>query len=313
MRLQAIYIFTLISLTLYGQQEPSFAFSQFNLSLVNPAYVGTQGKSIFTMTTRSQWSSIEGSPESFAFAYNTERNNNVGIGLSVISDKTFVEQQTFAFIDFSYKLQLSENARLFLGLKGGGNFYNADLSALETYNNLSDPSKVAMSRLKPNLGVGAYLVMKNNWISFAAPRLFEVQRADQEDILAKDRIHLYAAGGTSISLNNDFIIAPSIALRKIKGLPLITEATALITYRNQFSAGIQFRDNSSAGILSLFSITDTIGIGYAYESYLDTSLSSMNLTTHEFFIRLQLGKVDEVTEIPSEPTKEELPPNKVEN
>jgi len=289
MRLLVLFLLTIISMPIYGQQEPHFAFTQFNLSLINPAYVGSQGKGVFALSRRSQWSSIDGSPESYAFTYATERNNNVGIGVSVISDKTFIEQQTFAYIDFSYKLQFSDNTRLFLGLKGGGSFYNADLTSLENFNNLNDPSKVAMSKLKPNVGIGAFLAIKNTWISLSAPRLFEVSRADEEDIYAKDRVHLYAAAGTSIALNNSISIKPSVLLRKVKGLELATEATALVSYRNRYDAGVQIRDNSSMGIFGMFSITNSIALGYAYESFLDNSLSGINVTTHEVFIRIQLA------------------------
>ena len=304
MRLLVLFLLTIISMPIYGQQEPHFAFTQFNLSLINPAYVGSQGKGVFALSRRSQWSSIDGSPESYAFTYATERNNNVGIGLSVISDKTFIEQQTFAYIDFSYKLQFSEESRLFLGLKGGGTFYNADLTALENFNNLSDPSKVALSKLKPNVGIGAFLEIKNTWLSISAPRLVEVSRADDEDIYAKDRVHLYVAAGTSIALNNEIYIKPSVLLRKVKGLALATGASAIVSYQNRFDAGVQIRDNSSMGIFGMFSITNTISLGYAYASFLDNSLSRINVTTHEVFIRIQLSKATGDLKAESEPVKQ---------
>ena len=313
MRLRAIILLNLLSLPLYGQQEPYFAFTQFNFSIINPAFAGTQGKDVFTLATRSQWSSVEGAPESYAFTYSTERDNNVGVGLSFISDKTFIEQQTFAYIDFSYKLQFSKKSRLFLGLKGGGNFYSADLSSLENFNNLNDPTKVAMSRLKPNLGVGVYLELSNNWIAFSAPRLIEVSRADQEDVFAKDRVHLYAAAGTSFTLNTDFSIKPSVAVRKVKGLALVTEVTALFSYNNQFSGGVQIRDNSSMGVLAMLPITDKIGLGYAYESYLDNDLSGLNLTSHEFFIRIQLGKVKDDSQVSEQPAEQDLSSSNEQN
>jgi|TARA_B110000259_G_scaffold68640_1_gene80891 hypothetical protein len=67
--------------------------------------------------------------------------------------------------------------RLYLGLKVGGSFYKADLTGLQTFNNLNDPSKVAMSKLNPNIGIGAYLEIKNSWVSVSSPRLVEVSRA----------------------------------------------------------------------------------------------------------------------------------------
>jgi hypothetical protein len=65
----------------------------------------------------------------------------VGLGISVVSDNVFIEQQTFAYVDFSYKLDMGES-QLYLGLKAGGNFYKADPSLLSSYTG-GDPTQVA--------------------------------------------------------------------------------------------------------------------------------------------------------------------------
>ena len=64
-------------------------------------------------------------PPPLPFLTLQKEQNNVGLGLSVVSDKVFIEQQTFAYVDFSYKLDM-ESTQLYLGLKAGGNFYNAE-------------------------------------------------------------------------------------------------------------------------------------------------------------------------------------------
>ena len=59
---------------------------------------------------------MQDAPSTLAFSYSSERENNVGLGLSVVSDKVFIEQQTFAYVDFSYKLDM-ESTQLYLVLK----------------------------------------------------------------------------------------------------------------------------------------------------------------------------------------------------
>ena len=83
-------------------------------------------------------------PLHLAFSYSSERENNVGLGLSVVSDKVFIEQQTFAYVDFSYKLDM-ESTQLYLGLKAGGNFYSADPRALSCIFSLLRSSSTAES------------------------------------------------------------------------------------------------------------------------------------------------------------------------
>ena len=114
------FLFTLsvlIPLFTYGQQESYYTLYRYNMNVINPAYAGALGKNVFAFTSRRQWSSMQDAPSTLAFSYSSERENNVGLGLSVVSDKVFIEQQTFAYVDFSYKLDM-ESTQLYLGLKG---------------------------------------------------------------------------------------------------------------------------------------------------------------------------------------------------
>ena len=118
-------LFTLLLLLPFlsvGQQESYYSLYQYNMNVINPAYAGAETGNLFSFTSRNQWASVNEAPSTLAFAYSSARENNVGLGISLVSDKVFVEQQTFAYIDFSYKLQMGDEASLYLGLKGGGNF-----------------------------------------------------------------------------------------------------------------------------------------------------------------------------------------------
>ena len=79
----------------------------------------------------------------------------------LIGDKIFIEKQTFAYIDFSYRLQVEEKTTMYLGLKAGGNFYSSDPSNLTTYSNIPDPSQTSISSFNPNIGVGLYAKRDN--------------------------------------------------------------------------------------------------------------------------------------------------------
>ena len=50
-----------------------------------------------------------------AFSFSSKRKKNVGLGISVVSDKVFVEKQTFAYIDFSYQLDM-DKTKIFLNV-----------------------------------------------------------------------------------------------------------------------------------------------------------------------------------------------------
>ena len=47
---------------------------------------------------------MEDSPKTVAFTYSSEREKNVGLGISVISDQIFIEKSIFTWVCFSMKI-----------------------------------------------------------------------------------------------------------------------------------------------------------------------------------------------------------------
>ncbi len=288
----------------FAQQESYYSLYLYNMNVINPAYAGADAANMLSFTSRSQWASVQDAPNTLAFAFSSARENNVGLGISLVSDKVFIEQQTFAYIDFSYKLQTSGESALFLGLKGGGNFYSADPISLVTSNQLSDPTKIILSKFNPNIGAGAYFKAPNYWVSFSIPRLFNVKRnSDLLAITAKDKVHTYLGGGVDLSVSNGIYIKPSLMIRKVKGLPTTADITGMVSWQNQFDIGLSIRTNSSMALMSLVSL-GKFDVGYAYETPIDNGLSQLNIRTHELVFRINLGE--------SMPSEEEDPETDLE-
>ena len=284
----------LVPLITFSQQESYYTLYRYNMNVINPAYAGALGKNVFAFTSRRQWSSMQDAPSTLAFSYSSERENNVGLGLSVVSDKVFIEQQTFAYVDFSYKLDM-ESTQLYLGLKAGGNFYSADPIALSAYSASSDPAQQQLSRFNPNVGAGALLKGELFWASFSIPRLFNVKReSDNLAVTAKDRMHSYLGGGVDLPIGSGLLVKPSVMLRKVKGLPVTTDFTGMLSWQNQFDVGISYRSSSSFALLSVIS-RGGVDIGDADETPTASSRSQLNLKTHEIVLRINLGQGDETT------------------
>ena len=284
----------LVPLIRFSQQESYYTLYRFNMNVINPAYAGALGKNVFAFTSRRQWSSMQDAPSTLAFSYSSERANNVGLGLSVVSDKVFIEQQTFAYADFSYKLDM-ESTQLYLGLKAGGNFYSADPRVLSTYSTSSDPAQQQLSRFNPNVGAGAYLRGELFWASFSIPRLFNVKReSDNLAVTAKDRVHSYLGGGADFAVGSGLLLKPSVLFRKVKGLPVTTDITTMLSWQNQLDLGVSYRTSSAFALLAVVSLGG-IDIGYAYETPTVSSLSQLNLRTHELVFRINLGEGDQTS------------------
>ena len=106
-----------------GKQEVNYALFRYHLNLINPAAAGTQGAAYLNLGVRNQWQGVADAPQSFSLHYNApQKNERVGLGINVNNDKTFVEQQTQAFVDFSYRLPLGDEKAVYLGKRWGNCF-----------------------------------------------------------------------------------------------------------------------------------------------------------------------------------------------
>ncbi|GFD76873.1 membrane protein [Tenacibaculum sp. KUL113] len=277
-----------LSLNAKAQQDPSFTMYQLNMNIINPAFAGSQNVLDATMLIRGQWVGIKDAPSTQTLSISSPLDKNLGLGLSLVNDKFSVAKETDVYIDFSYKLQISESMDLFLGLKGGGTFINVDLQSL----NINDPLfNENISRFNPNFGAGAYLKGKNYYASLSVPVLLQSKRYEKEGNVvtsASDKPHIYLAGGYTFSLENDskLTITPSFMMRYVSGVPLSFDATAMIGLFDKVEFGVSHRLKESFSGLLLFKFIKEFKLGYAYEHAIN-DISTYSNGSHEFVFKFK--------------------------
>ena len=262
------------------------------MNLINPAYAGANETTDLGMNIRSQWSNVKGAPETQSFIFGTPVSENLGLGLSVISDKTFIEKQTSLSVDFSYHLKLTETHDLYFGLKAGFNSYNVNTDGLVTYGIQQDPNLMNLNgRFNPNFGVGLYLKHKDYFISLSVPKVLSPDRINEDDGVATtgaDRKHMYLAGGYNFVLSKTTILKPSVLLRYVDASPLSVDLTALLDFNNYFDIGAAYRVDESVSGLAIFKVAKTMQIGYAYEASLNNSVRRLDNGTHEIMLNFKI-------------------------
>jgi len=289
-KLNAVLLFFFAAFA-YGQQETNFTIYRNNMNIINPAYAGADGETIISNSFKSQWAGVKDAPETQAVSFGTPTGKRLGIGLSVINDKTFVEKQTSVFADFSYLIPMNETLDLYLGVKAGGNFYDVNVNGLQTYNVSPDPSLVNISRFNPNFGIGAYLKHEKYYISLSSPKMLSTQRAKNQDgvaTVASDRPHIYLSGGYDIKLNGNFILKPSTLFRYVNGAPTSLDITGVLNYKKQFELGAAYRTDKAISGLATIKVNNWLDFGYAYEHSLRDEIASVTNGTHEFYLRFNL-------------------------
>ncbi len=274
----------LISSAALAQQESAYTFYRQHLNLVNPAAVGVDSVTVATSTLRKQWTGVANAPETQAVSFGTTLGKKLGFGMTVISDKTFIEKQTYVSLDFSYKLKMSETADVYFGIKAGGNSYNVNTSGLQTYNVQADPALGAIDTFNPNVGVGALYKEGPLYVSLSIPRLLNTKRAKNESgyaSVATDSPHIYLSGGYDVPLQGDFstlVLKPSAMLRYVSGAPVSVDLTAMLQIDKVFEIGGMYRTDKAYAAMASVLIHNRLLFGFAYEMSTQPTLAAARNT-----------------------------------
>jgi type IX secretion system PorP/SprF family membrane protein len=278
---------------LFAQQESTFTMYRNHMNIFNPAYAGLDDETVITATYRNQWTGIEESPVTQAVSFGMPLGVNLGLGLSIVNDKTFIEKQTNVSIDFSYKIIMNETTDLYFGVKASGNFYDLNASGLETYNLQSDPALSSISTFNPNVGVGAVLKNENYYVSLSVPRLFQSSGATNEEGYVVDdphKAHFYLSGGYDFLLNttvNYLVLKPSIMMRYTTYAPISVDFNTMLAINEKFEIGAMYRTDKAYAAMANIFINKHISFGYAYEMSTHETMASAN-GTHEFLLKYKL-------------------------
>lgn len=277
--------------SIQAQQEPNYMLYRYTMNVINPAYAGADERDHLTTNYRKQWVNIEGAPETQSFFYSRKMNDKIGLGLSLVSDKVFVESQTSFNIDFSYNLQLSRWLNLYLGLKAGGSTYDVDKGGLDNYGVQDDPVLGNIdSGFRPNFGAGAYLVHHKYYISLSVPRILSSKRIDEEEgriTQATQEAHIYLSGGYNFTISDNTEFRPSTMIRYVGGSPISVDFTGAFRFNDRFEVGVAYRTDAAFGGLLMVNALDWLDVGYAYESSTRSEITDNSSGIHELFLRFK--------------------------
>lgn len=286
----------LFTTTVMAQQDPNRTFYRYYMNLVNPAYAGTSETTDIGVNFRSQWVDVQGAPETQSFFFSKAAGKNVGLGMSIINDKTFIESQTNLNLDFSYHIKINDKTSLYLGLKAGLNSYNANTRGLQTFGGfggvVADPSVNDFEGgFKPNVGAGGLLKGEKFFVSLSSPNLVTTERLEQQNGIARlgsSRTHYYLGIGYDFTISNTIVFKPSTLVRYVNATPLSIDAVATFSFNERIELGPSYRLNEGLGGLLIFNADKWIALGYAYQAAFESQVQGVNDGTHEVSIIFKL-------------------------
>lgn len=253
-----------------AQQLPQFTQYMYNTIAINPAYAGSRDALSIVGLNRNQWAGFDGGPQTQTLSVHSPlRNEKVGLGLSLINDKSGYENFTYVYADFSYTLQASDDVNISFGLKGGMTYYKL---AEELYNatevNQDPYFNEKLNRWNSNFGAGI-LFHSNKWYAgLSVPKLINHDLNNDSEYAALERVHYYLIGGYVFDLNDNLKLKPSFMIKQTKGAPISTDLTANFLFNEKFWLGGSYRfngDQKAIGALVDFQVSDQFRVGYTYE------------------------------------------------
>lgn len=271
-----------------AQQDPMYTQYMENLQIINPAYAGSKDLLSMMVVSRNQWVSLPGAPDTRTFAVHSPvKGARMGLGLSLLSDHIGPVKQTGLYFDYSYRLYFSNQRTLALGLKGGVNFYDANISNLST-NDPNDPvfAYDINRKFLPNLGVGAFFYTNQYYFGLSIPKLIDNainKNGVSVQNISREQMHVFFMSGYVYDVNRIVKFKPAILAKYVMNAPLSIDLSGTFLFYERLWLGAMYRLGDSFGGLFQLQITNQIKIGYSYDLPIN-QLGAYNNGTHEIMI-----------------------------
>lgn len=307
-RLLLVILFASVSLLeVQAQQDPRhYTQYMYNMSVMNPAYAGSKESLSMGLLYRKQWVDIEDAPTTGTFFGHSPIGKNVGLGLSVISDKIGPVEENNAYADFSYTLNLGGEHKLAFGLKAGLTFHKVGLFS-EIGNghvpDLGDPAFAEnVSNTYFNIGSGFFYYTDKYYVGFSVPNLLKSKHLDlqvngDQYEFGSETSHYFFTGGYVFDLTETVKFKPFFMLKSAFSAPTSLDLSTNFLFNEKFEIGATYRLDDSFGAMVNYAVLPNLRIGYAY----DHIVSDLKVTTpssHEIILLFDVNFSKKVSSSP---------------
>lgn len=299
----ALVVLTLFAFEAKAQQDPHYTQYMYNMNVMNPAYAGSKESLAMGLLYRQQWINVDGAPKTATFSIHSPVGRNVGLGLSVISDKIGPVEENNIYGDFSYTLNLGGEHRLAMGLKTGLTFQKVGLFSEIGNGYVPQPDDVAFQQNSSNsyfnIGTGLFYYTQKYYIAASVPNMLEATYLDvrengQQYQFGSERQHFFVTGGYVFNLSESTKFKPSFMVKSAFRAPVSLDISANALFFDKFEIGATYRLDDSFGAMVNYAISPSVRVGYAY----DHIISGLNVTTpasHEFMLLFDLNMSKKVS------------------
>ncbi|MDB2701977.1 PorP/SprF family type IX secretion system membrane protein [Flavobacteriaceae bacterium] len=257
--------FILLNLNVFAQIQENMLMERFFMNAFNPAYVGSEGK-LISITTRTAWSGIADTPRTNYLYYSGAPKKNLSLGLSIISNKVFIDTRNQYTLDASYRLKLSGNYFLFLGIKAGLASKNTDLNSLDRITTGENPFISATEQGSyPVFGLRFLIQGDKFFFSLGTPSFINPEKyINDTSFIQNQNPVIYLVTGTDIDIGFlDTLLKPYFSAKFIPKTTNQINLGANFSYNNIFELGGGYKTTDYIYIMALLKLKIGIDVGYA--------------------------------------------------
>jgi len=289
MRICYLLLALLLTTAASAQQNPQYSQYIFNSMSLNPAYTGSKNVLNLNAFHRSQWTGIEGAPNTQTLALDgVMANDRLGVGLNMTRDELGAQSTLSIYANAAVKLPLSENAVISLGIAPGLVQYTMDGSKLGIGDDPSIPSGKETS-IRPDVKIGAYFHTPRFYAGVSASDLLQYQDMDQ----VEPERHFYFTTGYVLDVSPFVKLKPSVLIKEDFNAPANIDLNGFVLLGNRLWLGSSYRTSmnligkaegegikrpTAVAFIGELQVVKTLRLGYSYDKMLN-GLGGFN--THE--------------------------------
>lgn len=283
--------FIVISMQLMAQQDTKLTQNMFLTPLFNPGAVGQSDMICASAAFRNQMTGFPGAPVITTFSAHAPFSlfgRSHGVGINFINDNIALNNDLFANVSYSFKINLG-GGTLGTGINVGvannsfdGEFNGADVIQTEGDNAIP---KSAASLFGFDMGIGAYYTAENLYFGISSTHLNQTS-FDYPEELAETRLvrHYYLSGGYTYQLPDPmFELMPSFLVQsdgKINHIYLNTN----LRYNKRFWGGVTYTVGGAISALFGIELMNGLKVGYSYDMELSPLIKHTS-GSHEITLR----------------------------
>jgi len=289
-----VWLVVIVSVNAFPQQDPQFSQYMFNLTSVNPAYVGSSDMISLSLINRQQWVGFDGAPGTTFFQANAPVNPfgiKSGVGLSIMNDRIAFNQDLAIDAYYAYRLDIGQGT---LGIGFNIGLINKALDASwdipgELGTDFTPPENDPAipdekeSRMAFDLGFGLFYNTENLYFGLSTAHLNQPKIKYVDKNASYISRHYYAVAGYRLQMPNPaFELLPSVIL-KTDGKVNQIDASAIVRYNKKFWGGVSYRAGDAfIGIIGI-EMFNGVRIGYSYD-FTTSDIGNYSDGSHEFTV-----------------------------